>query len=234
MKINILFVEDETDLGNVVSQYLEVMDASVTWCTNGPDALRTFQANPAAFDILLLDVSLPQMDGFQLAREVLKTAPDTSFLFLTARKEKQDRMQGLHIGADDYITKPFDIDELVLRIRNIVRRRTGGGPVVNCMHIGDVQYYKDSLKLRIPDRKDVTLTPREAELFEFLFKHSNRVVKREEILVQLWGDNDYFLGRSLDVFISRLRKLLQHSQKVTIENVYGLGYILKDQSRDAG
>lgn len=226
--MNILFVEDEIDLGNVVRQYLEVMDANVTWCTNGKDALTTFQANPGAFDILLLDIGLPQMDGFQLARAILKIAPDTCFLFLTARKEKSDRLEGLNIWADDYITKPFDIDELVLRIRNIIRRRSGPAPVVNSVKIGDVQYFKDSLKLCIPGKKDVTLTPREAELFEYLFGQRNRVVKREDILVQLWGDNDYFLGRSLDVFISRLRKLLQHSRQVTIENVYGLGYILKE------
>lgn len=229
MKTNILFAEDEIDLGNVVRQYLEVMDFHVTWHTNGLDALNAFKKSPAQFDILLLDVSLPQMDGFQLANEILKLHPGAYFLFLTARKERNDRLQGLKIGADDYITKPFDIDELVLRIRNIIKRKDSGGiplPVLNRREAGDVEYLKDSLKLSIKNQ-EITLTPREAELLEYLFNHQNKVVKREDILIQLWGDNDYFLGRSLDVFISRLRKLLQHSAHVSIENIYGVGYIFK-------
>ncbi|MCW3465166.1 response regulator transcription factor [Chitinophaga nivalis] len=230
MKTRILFAEDETDLGNVVRQYLEVMDFAVDWHTNGRDALAAFRKQPGEYDILLLDVSLPLLDGFQLANEVLQLAPHTFFIFLTARKEKNDRLHGLKIGADDYITKPFDIDELVLRIRNIIKRRDGGSfplPLTSKLEAGDILFLKDALKLVIRHQPEIMLTPREAELLEYLFRHQNKVVKREDILVQLWGDNDYFLGRSLDVFISRLRKLLVHSEQVSIENVYGVGYVFK-------
>lgn len=232
MKTNILFAEDEIDLGNVVKQYLEVMDFEVDWFTNGKDALAAFRKNADRYRILLLDVSLPKMDGFELANEVLKTHPHTSFLFLTARKEKGDKLYGLKIGADDYVTKPFDIDELVLRIRNIIKRKDGHQPAQQppATEAGDVRFRKDLLTLSITGHPDITLTPREAELLEYLFNHQNSIVRREDLLTQLWGDNDYFLGRSLDVFISRLRKLLQNSSHVSIENIYGVGFIFKTRA----
>jgi DNA-binding response OmpR family regulator len=227
MKSNILLVEDETDLANVVKQYLEVMDFSVMWCKNGREALEHFKDNSQVYDILLLDVSLPGMDGFDLAIEVLKYNEDVPFLFLTARSEKQDKIHGLKIGADDYIVKPFDIDELVLRIRNILKRRQGFAQVHtgNNIEFGDVKFLKDALKLQFESGKESMLTPREAELLQHLLLHQNQVVKREDILVQLWGSNDYFLGRSLDVFISRLRKHFSNSTKVSINNIYGVGFI---------
>ena len=228
MKANILLVEDEMDLANVVKQYLEVMDFSVTWCKNGREALEHFKENSQAYHILLLDVSLPGMDGFELANEVLNYNEDVPFLFLTARSEKQDKIQGLKIGADDYVVKPFDIDELVLRIRNILKRRQGITPAQttsNIVEFGDVKFYKDALKLQFENKKESMLTPREAELLQHLLQHQNQIVKREDILVQLWGSNDYFLGRSLDVFISRLRKHFANSALVSINNIYGVGFI---------
>ena len=166
------------------------------------------------------------MDGFELASNIIKTGNDVSFLFLTARGEKSDRLHGLKIGADDYITKPFDIDELVLRIKNIIKRRQGNIVLnnPNNIEIGDIKFFKESLKLVLRHREEI-LTPREAELLEYLFKHPNKVLKREEILVQLWGENDYFLGRSLDVFISRLRKYLGDNEFVSITNIYGVGFV---------
>lgn len=220
-------IEDETDLGNVVRQYLEISDFEVDWVTNGRLAYDRLQAANGNYHIALIDVSMPEMDGFQLADKIVQLGLGLPFLFLTARNERSDRLRGLKLGADDYISKPFDVDELVLRIRNIIKRNTGipaAGPVtVICRE--DVIFEKDCFKLTIGNKKEILLTPREAQLLEFLFRHENRVLKREDILNQLWGENDYFLGRSLDVFISRLRKHLSSSAAVSIDNVYGVGFV---------
>lgn len=230
MKNKILFIEDQEDLGNVVKQYLEISGFDVTWCTNGSKALKTFTANANSFDLLIIDIQLPGMNGFEIAELIAKEKENIPFLFLTARNEKKDRLHGLKIGADDYITKPFDIDELVLRIKNIIKRNSHHItpekeiPTAD-IQIGDIILHKELLKLSIKNATPISLTLREAELLEFLWKNKNRVLKREEILLQLWGENDYFLGRSLDVFISRLRKLLHTSKSVSIDNVYGIGFI---------
>lgn len=229
MKTPILFVEDEPDLGNVVKKYLEVMDFEVDWCTNGMQALLQFKKTPGKYSILLIDVSMPGMDGFELAEHVLNINPQVPFLFLTARNEKKDKLHGLKIGADDYITKPFDIDELILRIKNIIRRNQHDHTPATVPNPGlvekkDVKFNKDSLKLTVA-KEEMMLTPREAELLNYLFNNANKILKREEILMQLWGENDYFLGRSLDVFVSRLRKYLGKSAYISINNVYGVGFV---------
>lgn len=232
MKTRLLFIEDEADLGNVVKQYLEIMDFEVTWCTSGEEAYRTWSDGSSGYDLLIIDIKLPDINGFELAERILKTDPGMAFLFLTARNEKHDRIRGLGIGADDYIGKPFDIEELILRIKNILRRKQSGRSSLpgeefpaSEVSIGDILLKKDLLTLTIGDGKPVPITQRVAELLEYLCLHPNRILKREDILVQLWGENDYFLGRSLDVFISKLRKLLRSSRHVRIENVYGVGFI---------
>lgn len=230
MKYKILFAEDEIDLGNVVKQYLEIMDFEVCWCTSGAQALERFTTNPQDFQIAVLDISMPGMNGFELSEHILKIKADMPFLFLTARSEKKDKLHGLRLGADDYITKPFDIDELVLRLKNILKRNnatttTTVAPYINhLIERHDVTFNKDTLTLTVAGEATI-LTVREAELLEYLFLNSNRILKREEILVQLWGENDYFLGRSLDVFISRLRKHISKSSKINIKNVYGVGFV---------
>lgn len=228
-------VEDEVDLGNVVKQYLEISDFDVDWLQNGRLAYEQIRKDPRRYNIILIDVSMPEMDGFQLAEKIVALGHDIAFLFLTARNEKADRLHGLKIGADDYITKPFDVDELVLRIRNIIRRMPAATTPVNRTAVitkGDVEFHKDTLKLQIGGQKDIVLTPRESELLDYLFRNENRVLRREEILTQLWGENDYFLGRSLDVFISRLRKHLGASRNISIDNVYGVGFVfnIKDSN----
>lgn len=234
MKPRILLVEDEMDLGNVVKQYLEVMDFDVDWCTNGKEAFNLFKACPTLYNILLIDVCLPEMDGFDLAHHVVKINSQTSFLFLTARNEKQDKLHGLKIGADDYITKPFEIDEVVLRIKNILKRNQVSGPSSQSpappaavIEAGNIRFYKEQLKLIVGNHKEVILTLRESELLNYLFQHPNCILKREQILTQLWGENDYFLGRSLDVFISRLRKHIGNNEHVSITNIYGVGFVFK-------
>jgi len=227
MKAKLLLVEDEVDLGNVVKQYLEISDFDVDWLQNGRLAYEQIRKDPRRYNIILIDVSMPEMDGFQLAENIVALGHDIAFLFLTARNEKADRLHGLKIGADDYIIKPFDVDELVLRIRNIIRRMPAAAIPVNRTVVvkGDVEFHKDTLKLHIGGQKDIVLTPRESELLDYLFRNENRVLRREDILTQLWGENDYFLGRSLDVFISRLRKHLSASRNISIDNVYGVGFV---------
>lgn len=232
MKPKILLVEDEMDLGNVVKQYLEVMDFDVDWCTSGKEAFNMFKDCPTRYNILLIDVCLPEMDGFDLANNIVKIKSNTSFLFLTARSEKQDKLYGLKIGADDYITKPFEIDEVVLRIKNILKRNQASGQAaaaspVTVMRAGNLRFYREQLKLIVDDDKEIILTLRESELLNYLFQHPNCILKREEILVQLWGENDYFLGRSLDVFISRLRKHIGNNEHVSINNIYGVGFVFR-------
>jgi len=230
MIAKILLVEDEIDLGNVVKQYLEIVGFEVDWAKNGKLAFDQLQQPHSSYQLIVIDVSMPVMDGFELANRIFEAGIQIPFLFLTARNEKADRLYGLKIGADDYISKPFDVDELVLRIKNIIRRyaatETPQRPIITR---GDVEFNKDSLRLSIKHSNDIILTPREAELLLYLFEHENRILRREDILVQLWGKNDYFLGRSLDVFISRLRKHLNNSNCIRIENVYGVGFIFRVQ-----
>lgn len=227
MKHKILLVEDEADLGNVVRQYLELMDFDVDWQQDGRAALEAFAETPEAYHILLIDVNLPGMNGFELAEHVVQLNNQVPFLFLTARGEKTDRLNGLKIGADDYVVKPFDVDELVLRIRNIIKRKqpaTAAAPQ-QMLEIGNTRLYKDSLKLVTESGEEIILTPRECDLLLLFYQNINRVIKREEILNKVWGSNDYFVGRSLDVFISRFRKYFQHNTNISIKNVYGIGFV---------
>jgi DNA-binding response OmpR family regulator len=229
MKPKLLYVEDELDLGNVTKQYLEAMNFEVTWCTNGKNAYQEYLHREATYGLVIIDIQLPDINGFELARKIVEHDKNAIFLFLTARKEKKDRLYGLDIGAMDYITKPFDIDELVLRIRNITRRTqsTDEKSQTDIIKIGNIALNKESLSLSVDGHVKTTLTLREAELLEYLYVHRNSIVKRADLLVRFWGENDYFMGRSLDVFISRLRKLLRHSSSgVRIENIYGVGFIL--------
>ena len=227
MTKKILFAEDNNDLGNLIKQYLETKGFNIEWFMDSNEAIKAFRQHPTDYAMCLLDVQMPHKSGFELAREVVRINDDIPFVFLTARTEKQDRLLGLDIGAADYIVKPFDIDELVLRIRNIIKRTSGHQPEETCRNIpiGDIVYNKEQLTLTLPNNKVVTLTLRESELLEYFQANKNRRIKKEEILVALWGVNDYFLGRSLDVFLSRLRKILSNSSRVSISNVYGAGYI---------
>lgn len=231
MKKKLLYVEDEIDLGNVTRRYLELMDFEVEWCTSGLKALELYQKTPLSINLAIIDIQLPDIDGFELAQRMLLSNQNVYFIFLTARKEKQDRMRGLKIGAIDYITKPFDIDELVLRIQNFIRHQNHISPFTTevtdhpILTIGDVRLNLNLLLLILPGQKSISITKREAELLNYLYENRNTIIRRTDILMKIWGENDYFLGRSLDVFISRLRKVLQNSACVKIDNVYGIGFI---------
>ena len=236
MNAKLLYVEDEVDLGNVTKQYLEAMNFDVTWCIDASSAYQEYLHGETEYGLVIIDIQLPDLNGFELAQKIVAHDKNAYFLFLTARKEKKDRLLGLDMGAMDYITKPFDIDELVLRIRNIVRRNrnaaTEAKPTADTIQIGNITLNKDTLSLSVDGQVKTTLTLREAELLEYLYHHRNTIVKREDLLIRFWGENDYFMGRSLDVFISRLRKLLRQSASgARIENSYGVGFILSLPSK---
>ncbi|SEM64161.1 DNA-binding response regulator, OmpR family, contains REC and winged-helix (wHTH) domain [bacterium A37T11] len=231
-KAKLLYVEDEIDLGNVTKQYLELMDLHVDWTTAAQPALQSFLTASPGYNIIIIDIQLPDMDGFDLAEKMLEINPAVYLVFLTARKEKNDRLRGLKMGAVNYITKPFDVDELVLLLQNMLKHQVSNNEIPapsiqESLAIGDLHLEKSRLLLTLPDGQIITLTKRETDLLEYFYLNQGKVLKRETILKDLWGDNDYFLGRSLDVFISRLRKLFRQSSNVRIENVYGVGFLLK-------
>ena len=220
--MDILLVEDDIDLQKVLAQYLELSGFDVRTANHGKHGLEVFKEHHS--DLCILDVMMPVMDGFTLATEIRKLDPDMPIVFLTAKNQKEDKLRGLKIGADDYITKPFEAEELVLRIHNILKRSGKGEQ--ESVQLGKLQIRFNELLIQ-DNGKSHQLTPRESELLRFLIDHPNRVLTREQILEELWGQNDYFMGRSMDVFISRLRKYLQAEPSVSLETKRGVGFIFK-------
>jgi DNA-binding response OmpR family regulator len=223
--MDLLLVEDDIDLQKILAQYLELSGFTVFTGNHGKHGLKVFQEHHV--DLCILDVMMPVMDGFTLAREIRKHDPAMPIVFLTAKNQKEDRIRGLKIGADDYITKPFEAEELVLRLHNILKRSGRDDEeltTLGCLRIS----FKD---LVIDDgKKKYNLTPREGELLKYLIDHQNTLLKREEILEELWGQSDYFLGRSMDVFISRLRKYLRAEPSISLETKRGVGFICRISS----
>ncbi|MAN26606.1 MULTISPECIES: response regulator transcription factor [Mesonia] len=223
--IHILLVEDDYDFGSILKQYLEVHDYQVTWVTRAQEALSVLkQSEKMPVSIAVLDVMMPEMDGFQLAEKILLDSPEIPFVFLTARKLKEDKLKGLRLGADDYIVKPFDADILVLKLRNILKRsqKQVSAEVHEKILLGS---YQLDLKNYYLERngKIQKITEKEAALMSYLFRHKNRLLKREQILQDLWGNDDFFSGRSMDVFLSRLRKYFKHETRIRIESTRGIG-----------
>lgn len=225
MKATILYVEDDESLGFVTRDNLEIAGYQITHCTNGLEALEHIKKN--TFDLCLLDVMLPEMDGFTLATEIRKRDTHIPILFLTAKSLKEDRLHGLRLGADDYITKPFSIEELILKVEVFLRRSRNTGTVIDqpLLRVGQFELDHKNLSLAM-EGSSRKLTQREADLLKFLIENKNQVVQRGMILEKIWGENDYFLGRSLDVFISRLRKYLKTDTSLKIENIHGVGFRL--------
>jgi DNA-binding response OmpR family regulator len=218
----ILYVEDDETIAYLTRDNLELRGYTIDHVPDGRQALEHFRSN--IYDLCLVDIMLPELDGYTLAMEIRKLNSSVPILFLTAKSLTEDKIRGLTLGADDYITKPFSIDELVLRIEVFLRRSSmSSDKVVQLIHIGKSEYDFANQTIKIADRK-ITLTQRENELLKFLIENSNRLIRREEILKNIWGDDDYFLGRSLDVFISRLRKIFRKEPSVEIENVHGVGF----------
>ncbi|MGE8525459.1 response regulator transcription factor [Chryseobacterium rhizosphaerae] len=221
MKTKILLAEDDPDFGMILKQYLELEDFEVSWFQNPEDIVQILPSG-LPFHIGILDIMMPNIDGFSLAKMILKEKSDFPLLFLTAKNQKIDRLTGLKIGADDYIAKPCDPEELTLRIKNILKR-TLPTAVETYIKIGE--YSLDTSKLLLSHSEgNIRLTIREQELLVYLLKHNHTTITRDNILDNLWETNDYFTGRSLDVFISRLRKYFSHDQEVKIQSLRGIGF----------
>jgi DNA-binding response OmpR family regulator len=221
----ILLVEDDPSLGFVIKDNLTLKGYDVTLCKDGEEGEQSFLDN--AYNLCIFDVMLPKMDGFSLARSVRKKSATVPILFLTAKSMIDDKLEGFGTGADDYITKPFSLEELLCRIEVFLRR----APLISHVEQKIVflgQYEFDFSNLTLKTRSaEKTLTQKEAEVLKLLYQNRERVLKREEILKQVWGDDDYFMGRSMDVFISKLRKYLKEDPSVQIVNYHGVGFKLE-------
>lgn len=223
---NILLAEDDIDFGAMLKQYLILNKFEVVWAKNGIEALNQFETKK--FDICILDVMMPKMDGFTLAKEIVNRDPEVPFLFLTARIATEDRIKGLKIGADDYIIKPFEAEELILRLRNIIKRTNQSSTSEELLPKGEnIQigsYAFDTINLELVFNEVAQkMTEKEAQLLYFLITNRNRLIRREEILAKVWKKTDFFSGRSMDVFITRLRKRLRSDKNIQIKSVRGIG-----------
>ncbi|MFT4033546.1 MAG: response regulator transcription factor [Siphonobacter sp.] len=218
----VLLVEDDEALGFVVKDNLEQEGYMVDLQVNGKSAKSAF--NQKEYDVCLFDVMLPEMDGFTLAEYIRNQGNTVPILFLTAKSLEADRIRGFKLGGDDYLVKPFSIQELLLRMEAILRR-LDRKPNAFIMQLGNYQFDRRNRRLSCGDFS-TDLTSREADLLNLLAERTNELISREEILNRLWGKSDYFLGRSLDVFISRLRKYLQHDPTLRLASVHGTGFRL--------
>lgn len=228
-KTKILVVEDDPNLSLVLKDYLDILMYETVFADNGEDALDLF--NTQAFDLIILDIMLPKKDGFTVAKEIRKTNKEIPFIFLTAKNLKEDRIKGFQIGCDDYITKPFSTEELSLRIEAILRRSMKKSlfPIIDNVEVYTMSTFSfdySNMILKSPAGEQY-LTRKEADLLKLLCVNKNRLVHREIALKSIWGDSDYFTGRSMDVFITRLRKYLKDDEKICIANVHGTGFKLE-------
>lgn len=222
----ILLAEDDFDFSNVLIQYLQLHNFDVIWAENGVKALEIFKRN--SFDICILDVMMPKMDGFELAEELIKINPETPFIFLTAKQLKEDRIKGLQLGADDYIVKPFEVEELILRLNNILKRSEAYFKTTTIQEIVIGKYIFDTKRLCLKkDNSTQQLTEKEALLIEYLYQNRNQLIKREAILKNIWKNDDYFSGRSMDVFITKIRKYFQEDKNISIESTRFIGLEFK-------
>ena len=224
MNTKILLVEDDPSLGFVIKDNLEMKGYDVTLCNDGESGETTFHQNN--FDLCILDVMMPRKDGFTVARNIRKKDQQVPILFVTAKSMLEDKVEGFAAGGDDYITKPFSVEELQMRIEVFLRRSTGRENVDTTFKLGKFEFDSSNLTLA-GEGSARTLTQKESDVLGLLCKNRDRVLKREEILKAVWGDDDYFLGRSMDVFISKLRKYLKNDPNVQIVNYHGIGFRLE-------
>jgi DNA-binding response OmpR family regulator len=224
-EIKLLLVEDDDALRFIVKDNLEQNEYAVDIAENGSQAIDLFDKNK--YNLIILDVMLPKIDGFKVAEYIRKSNHDIPIIFLTARSMTEDKITGLTIGGDDYIPKPFSMEELLLKIKIFLKRSniiSGGKPEVSrSKKIGRFVFIPDELSLSL-DGDARKLTMKEMELIKLFSENTNKVLNRNEILERVWGSNDYFLGRSLDVFISRLRKYFKPDTNIKIINLHGIGF----------
>jgi len=225
--MKVLLAEDDRDFGNILSQYVTINGFDVKLARDGNEAWEMFEQEKP--DICVLDVMMPEMDGFTLGEKIKKAQPDVPLIFLTAKSLKEDIVRGLKIGADDYITKPFDPEVLILRINNILKRAYSSSN--DEFRISDSVLKFNTLELICGNTKE-KLTLKEAMLLKYFIINKNKILAREDILTEIWGEDDYFLGRSMDVFISRLRKYISEDKNIDIRTVRGTGFILEEMNRE--
>ena len=224
-KKRILLVEDDPSLGFVTKDVLALKGYDVKLCTDGAEAEETFYKGD--YDLCILDIMLPKMDGFSLAKSIRRKNSSVPIIFLSAKAMEEDKLQGFATGGDDYITKPFSLDELLCRIEVFLRRsNTNDQGQETIVFLGKYTFDFSNLTLR-NNATEKTLTQKEEEVLKLLYHNRERVLKREEILKHVWGDDDYFMGRSMDVFISKLRKYLKEDPSVQIVNYHGVGFKLE-------
>lgn len=226
-KIKILLAEDDPNLGLLLEEYLSAKGYAVTLAVNGKEGFDMFCKH--SYDLCLLDVMMPLKDGFTLAKEIRVSNKSVPIIFLTAKSMKDDTMEGFNVGADDYITKPFSMDELLARIQAILRRSMKALVLENTQtefEVGKYKFNTETQQLKISGSDDVKLTTKEAQLLRLLAINKNEILDRSFALKTIWHDDNYFNSRSMDVYITKLRKYLKNDPKVEIVNVHGKGFKL--------
>ena len=223
-KLNVLLIEDDANLGSVTSEYLLAKGFNCRWEQNGELGYKSFVKNQ--YDIIILDVMMPIKDGFSTARDIRGIDKEVPIIFLTAKSMKEDTLKGFELGGDDYITKPFNMEELVARINAILKR----SKKVSDSHYDDIiignLIFNPKKQILSKDDFSVNLTTKESDLLTLLFKNKNNILERNHALKAIWGDDNYFNGRSMDVYIAKLRKHLKHDKNIEIINVHGKGFKL--------
>ena len=226
-KQKILLVEDDENLGYVIQDLLSMNGYKVHLARDGKEGLLFF--NKSKYDLCLIDVMMPKKDGFELAEDIQKVNSSVPLVFLTARNQKEDKIKGLKLGADDYITKPFDSDEFLLRVKAILRRgSTEKNNSEKEYKIGEYTFTPSSLILS-KDNDNRRLTKKESALLKLLCEHKGKILERGVVSNLIWGDDSYFVGRSMDVFITRLRKYLNDDSTISITNIHGIGFRLEER-----
>lgn len=226
MQAKVLLVEDEKNFGTLLRDYLGMNGFAVTLCENGEEGSKAFASGN--FDVCVLDVMMPKKDGFSLAGEIRSQNKQVPLLFLTARSMREDMIKGYNLGADDYITKPFDSEVLLLKLRAILNRSQHAIATDAYEHsLGTFNFNAKLRVLKTASGKEIKLSPKEAALLNLLCQHRNDVLPREKALKQIWKDDNYFTARSMDVYIVKLRKYLQEDASVQINNLHGNGYSLQ-------
>ncbi|MEY4128018.1 MAG: hypothetical protein RL737_2207 [Bacteroidota bacterium] len=226
MKISILLAEDDINLGFVIADQLRAEGYHVSLTTDGVEALKRFNEQP--YHLCIFDVMMPKKDGFTLARDIRQINSDVPILFLTAKSMTEDKIEGFNAGGDDYLTKPFSVEELNLRIKSLLKRvniRTEI-PEEKVFNVSTFIFDTENLTLTLNGNVQ-SLTKKEAQILKILYKFKNQVLPREVILNTVWGQDDYFVGRSLDVFITKLRKYLKEDDRIQILNIHGVGFKLE-------
>lgn len=224
-KQHIFLVEDDLSFGAVLKSYLEINDYSVTWVDDGKNALERFRNGE--YQICILDVMLPNVDGFTIATEIRKLNKDIPLVFLTAKTLKEDILKGYNAGADDYITKPFDTEVLLCKIQAIIKRQSVETQVDSTIFTIGSYEFDARLRTIVRAEEKQKLSPKEADLLKLLCQNKNELLSRETALRKIWGDDGYFTARSMDVFITKLRKYLKDDPNIEIRNIHGSGFLLE-------